>query len=199
MMKSSELQVIVDSVEEAIKFYTEKLAFDIITLEQSKENPNVLAFARLRKGKCIVSFKLPHIEELAEFSFIKRCANRCVILFMETKKGIEKYYQKCQKKDLKIINQLKEVDGNKQFTMRDSFGITLHVSQPTATHAGIKQQQEVSGMPLPQKAFSITSIAQASDLVDEMSDHLRSFGVLRRSAKKYSKVFLKQLNPKKKK
>lgn len=197
-MKSGEMQVIVDSVEEAVKFYAEKLAFDIVDLEPSKENQNILSFARLRKGKCIVSFKLPQIEELAEFSFIKRCANRCIILFMETKKGIEKYYQKCQKKDLKIINQLKDAPEHKQFVMRDIFGITIIVSQTNPQH-GIKQQQDFLGMQLPPKAFSITSVAQEGDLVDEMSDHLRSFGILRRSAKKYSKLFLKKLNPKKKK
>ena len=198
MMKSSELQVIVDSVEEAVKFYTEKLTFDITNLEQNKESSRTLMSARLRKGKCIIVFKLPLVEELAEFSFIKRCANRCIELFMETKKGIEKYYQKCQKKDIRIISELKTVGNVKTFTMRDPFGITLIVSQQIAgTHPSLPK--DFIGMTLPPKAFSITSIAQESELLDEMCDHLRIFGVLRRSAKKYSKLFLKHLNPKKKK
>src|SRR5260221_12819284 len=117
MMKSGELLVIVDSVEEAIKFYTEKLAFDIARVEASRDVVNTLHSAHLRKGKCGLIFRTPLVEELAEFSFIKRCGSRCIGFNVEMKKGIDKYFQRCQKKGLKTT-ELKDHDGLQQFTLR---------------------------------------------------------------------------------
>src|SRR5271163_2458532 len=130
MMKSSELLVVVESVEEAVKFYTEKLAFDIVDLQTSSEPGNLLASAHLKKGKCFISFRTPQVEELAEFSFIKRCASRCVGLQVEMKKGLDKYFNRCQKKGLKITSEPRDqMDGHKSFSLRDPFGIKLVFSQ----------------------------------------------------------------------
>jgi catechol 2,3-dioxygenase-like lactoylglutathione lyase family enzyme len=186
MMKSSELLLIVDSVEEAVKFYTEKLAFDIAYLEASKENPRTLAAAHLRKGKCFISFKTPQVEELAEFSFIKRCASRCVGLRAEMKKGIEKYFQRCQKKGLKIAAELKESDGVKSFAIRDPFGIKVIFVQPSDGKAHVSS--DVAG-----KSFDLRG-RKESDIVNELVEHLRSFGILRRAAKKYAKLKIKQVS-----
>jgi uncharacterized glyoxalase superfamily protein PhnB len=185
MMKSSEMLLIVDSVEEAVKFYTEKLAFDIVNLEASKENPSTLAAAHLRKGKCFITFKTPHVEELAEFSFIKRCASRCVGLRAEMKKGIEKYFQRCQKKDLKIVQELKEADGVKSFAIRDPFGVKLVFAQPIEGKEA-KPSNDVAG-----KIIEIRG-RKESDVVSELVDHLKTFGILRRAAKKYAKLKIKQ-------
>ena len=54
-MKSSDLVLIVDSVEEAIKFYTEKLAFDLVEAQLNKEGSQSLVSAHLRKGKCTIA------------------------------------------------------------------------------------------------------------------------------------------------
>jgi uncharacterized glyoxalase superfamily protein PhnB len=186
MMKSSELLLIVDSVEEAVKFYTEKLAFDIASLEASKENPHTLAAAHLRKGKCFISFKTPQVEELAEFSFIKRCASRCIGLRAEMKKGIEKYFQRCQKKGLKVVTELKESDGVKSFAIRDPFGVKLIFLQPS--EGKMRVSSDFAGKPVDVRGRKET------DVVNEMVEHLRTFGILRRAAKKYAKLKIKQLS-----
>jgi catechol 2,3-dioxygenase-like lactoylglutathione lyase family enzyme len=188
MMKSSELLLIVDSVEEAVKFYTEKLAFDVANLEASKENPHVLAAAHLRKGKCFISFKTPQVEELAEFSFIKRCVSRCVGLRVEMKKGIEKYFQRNQKKGLRVIAELKESDGVKSFAIRDPFGVKLIFVQPVEDKVHVSS--DVAG-----KIVEMRGRKEA-DVVNELVEHLRAFGILRRAAKKYAKLKVKQLTPK---
>ena len=54
MMKSSELVIIVDSVEDAVKFYTEKLAFDIVDAQASKENHGTLLSAHIQIGRAHV-------------------------------------------------------------------------------------------------------------------------------------------------
>lgn len=189
MMKSSELLVIVDSVEEAVKFYTEKLAFDIVDVQLNKENPSSLLAAHLRKGKCFVTFRIPAVEELAEFSFIKRCASRCVGLCIEMKKGLDKYFDRCQKKGLKIISEPKDMtDGTRSFAMRDPFGIKLVFSQ-LQEGKQLRTSSDLLGMSLDLKR-------KEDDLTNDMVDHLRKFSVLRRAAKKYAKLKLKQLKPK---
>jgi len=92
-MKSGELVIVVDSVENVIKFYTEKLGFDVVELctkDKSEQSENSLSYGRVKKGKCFIAFRLPSVEELAEFSFIKRCVSRSTGLYIEMKKGIEK-------------------------------------------------------------------------------------------------------------
>jgi len=185
MMKSSELLVIVDSVEEAIKFYTEKLAFDIADLQASKENSNTLTSAHLRKGKCIVIFKTPSVEELAEFSFIKRCASRCVGMHVEMKKGLDKYFQRCQKKGVKVLNEPKSMsDGTRSFVIRDPFGIKIVFAQQEGHK---KASTDFAGMQIE------LGKRKEVDSVNDMVEHLKHFSILRRAAKKYAKLKLKQL------
>lgn len=190
MMKSSELIVMVDSVEEAIKFYTEKLGFDIVDMEQSKDNPNILHAARIKKGKCLISFKAPQVEELAEFSFIKRCASRCIGLSMEMKKGIERYYARCQKKGLKITRELRESMGTKSFALKDPFGIKLVVAQPPEDKR-IQPSLNFLGLQLSDKDATGKG-RKESEVVNDLIDHLKGFGILRRASKKYAKHYLKQ-------
>ena len=131
MMKSSELVIIVDSVEDAVKFYTEKLAFDVVELEVSTDSGEpLLVAACLRKGKSFIRFRLPSVEELAEFSFIKRCASRCVGFSIPFKKGIERYFARCVKKGVKISQELcatSEAGMIQSFVMRDPFGTKIVV------------------------------------------------------------------------
>jgi len=192
MMKSSELVVIVESVEEAIKFYTEKMAFDIIDLKASSEHQNTLTSAHLKKGKCSISFRLPHVEELAEFSFIKRCASRCIVLVIEMKKGLDKLFVRCEKKGIKITSALKDAPGGyRTFSIRDPFGTKLVFSQ---LRQGYDQQVDWDfvGMKL---AKSDLEKSREDDVIDKMVEHQRSFDkISRRAAKKYAKQKLKQLS-----
>src|SRR3990172_9192850 len=153
MMKACEFLLITDTIEDAVKFYTEKLAFDISSLEASRETPGTLASAEIRKGKCFIAFKTPLVEELAEFSFIKRCSSRCVGLTIEMKKGLDKYYARCQKKGLKIVSELRNQDAYRSFALRDPFGNKLIFTQLIE---GKKPQpaSDVAGKP-----FSAQSIA----------------------------------------
>lgn len=192
MMKSSEVVLLVESVEEAVKFYAEKLAFDIVDLQESSEGGNTLTSARLRKGKCFIRLRLPQVEELAEFSFIKRCASRCTGLHVEMKKGIERFYERCLKKGVKVIGELKnQQDGFKSFVIRDPYGIRIAFAQPvenfkepvpTALLGASLKLADALGNPL-----------KDNDVIDEMVGRLKDFGILRRSAKKYAKSYLKRV------
>ena len=51
MMKSITVTIVVDSVEEAVKFYTEKLPFDVVDLRISTEGQQTLSYAHLQKAK----------------------------------------------------------------------------------------------------------------------------------------------------
>ncbi len=185
MMKSSELLIVVDSVEEAVKIYTEKLAFDIVNLELSKDNTNTLIAAHLKKGKVFVSFRVPHVEELAEFSFIKRCTSRCVGLSVEMKKGLDKYFTRCQKKGFKVLSEPKDSNGVRSFAIRDPYGVKLVFLQPlNSKHPHVPS--DFAGLAVAPQG------RKEAEVVNEMVDHLRSFGVLRRAAKKYAKLYLKQ-------
>ena len=191
-MKSSELVIIVDSVEDAVKFYTEKLAFDIVDAQASKENPGTLLSAHIRKGKCFVTFRTPYVEELAEFSFIKRCASRCIGLYIEMKKGLDKYFERCQKKGLQILSSPKDTpNGYRNFTLRDPFGIKLIVAQPREG-VSAKPSNDFVGMHVD------LSRGSEADIMSDMIHHLKGMGILRRAGKKFAKLKIKQLQGKKK-
>lgn len=184
-MKSSEMVVIVDTIEEAVKFYTEKLAFDLVDLHINKEDQKQLSFARLRKGKCCIQFRVPLVEELAEFSYIKRCVSRCVCLHAEMKKGIERYFDRCKKKDVKIFTELQTCEEMEaqMFAIRDPFGIKLVFSQPLTGKD--TKKQECCGVQL-----------NDGQAIDQMVIRLKSFGILRRFARKLAKAKIKALSKK---
>ena len=192
MMKSSEVVLLVESVEEAVKFYAEKLAFDIVDIQESKEGGNTLTSARLRKGKCFIRLRLPQVEELAEFSFIKRCASRCVGLYVEMKKGIERFYERCQKKGVKIIVELKDQgEGLKFFAIRDPYGIRIAFAQAIE---GFKAPTATTLLGSPLKLIDASGkTLKDNEIIDTMVGHLKDFGILRRSAKKYAKLHLKSV------
>lgn len=193
MIKSSELLVVVDSVDEAVKFYTEKLAFDLVDADVSTDGLVALQTARLRKGKCHIIFKAPLVEELAEFSFIKRCSNRCTGLSVEMKKGVEKYFQRCKKKALKIVQELRVVGGHKTFSMRDPFGIIIVVTEVPEKHP--RPSFDFVGLRLSEKDV-VQKQRPESAIIDDMVSQLRKFGILRRAGKKFAKLRLKQLTKK---
>jgi uncharacterized glyoxalase superfamily protein PhnB len=189
MMKSSETVIVVDSVEEAIKFYTEKLGFDIIDLLVSEEGGQHLSLARLRKGKCFIKFRIPLVEEFAEFSFIKRCASRCVCVYSEMKKGLDKYYARCQKKGVKFACELKDCKemGRHMFVVKDPFGMKLVFAEAVEGAAVAKGEGNFLGMTV--------NPVQAKDpqTLEQMINHLKDFGILRRSAKKFAKLKAKEI------
>ncbi|MCF7799496.1 VOC family protein [Candidatus Babeliales bacterium] len=198
MMKNSTPMLVVDSVEAAIKFYTEKLAFDIVesAVQKQEHSDQAFVYALLKKGRCAIMFRIPHIEELAEFSFIKRCASRCTGLYIEMKKGFDKYYQKCVKKGIPIVDELKEQPwGYRTFSIKDPFGLMLTFAQPIENFVA-KDSNIFCGIPINLKDSTGTAYTE-KELLDKMVIHLKKFGILRRAAKKYAKSWLKRHFPKK--
>jgi len=191
MMKSGTIVLVVDSVEKAVKFYTEKLAFDIVelTVEKSEGAQDIISYAHIKKGKCFLMLRAPHIEELAEFSFIKRCASRSVGIFAEMKKGIEKYYEKCGRRGLQIIEPLKDTTwGYKAFSIRDPFGIKITFAQALENY---KEPEQFLHSGIIKKDIS-SDIAKNKEIQERMIKYLKSFGILRRASKKHTKLWLKK-------
>ncbi len=190
-MKAGELVVVVDVVEEAVKFYTEKLAFDIIDLRVDTENQNNLSYVRLHKSKCTIIFRMPNVQEFAEFSFIKRCSSRCVYLQVEMKSGIDKYFAKCQKKDISVIQPLREISSDmRSFIVTDPFGVKLEFIQPSLTQPKINL--DVLGVSLQRATLSNRKEAEKA-YIEPISMQLKRFNVLRRASKKYAKTKIKEL------
>lgn len=192
MMKSCEAIIVVDSVEDAIKFYSEKLGFDLVDLLTSEEGGEHVRFARLRKGKCFIQFRVPQVEEFAEFSFIKRCSSRSISIQCDMKKGIEKLYARCQKKGLKIASELKESGehGEKSFALKDPFGIKLVFEQhPEKVVSG---PVDICGVVIKQEQ------AKDATVLEDAMNRLKDVGIVRRVAKKLVKAKVSGLLKKKK-
>ncbi len=191
MMKLGTTVLVVDSVEKAVKFYTEKLAFDIVEMLPNKEEGNrTLSYANIRKGKCFIIFRTPHVEEMAEFSFIKRCTSRCVGIYIEMKKGLEKYFVRCNKKEVQILEELKDQPwGHKTFSIRDPFGVKLTFAQ--AIEGFVEKAENFAGLSV-SKTDASGQAKTNEQLQEEMIKYLKGFGILRRAAKKYSKLWLKK-------
>ena len=188
MMKPGISVFVVESVEKAIKFYTEKLAFDVVGLSIDPETKHIFSYAMLRKGKCFIIFRVPHVEELAEFSLIKRCSLRGAGVYISMKKGLDKYFSRCQKKKVPIVSEIAiQPWGDRTFSVKDPFGIRLMFAEP------------VEGFQPPAKqTFCGMEVASSNaQTLEDMIKWLKGFGILRRAAKKYSKLWLKKVFGKK--
>jgi uncharacterized glyoxalase superfamily protein PhnB len=183
MMKSGVPIFIVDSVEDAIKFYSDKLAFDLVEIMPAKGN-QLLIYAHLRKGKCQLMLRAPKTEELVEFSQIKYCMSRGAGMYVEMKKGLQKYYQRCKSKGVQIISEPADMPwGQRTFTIKDPFGFKVTFGEP------------IEGFNYTSKEFLGMAIDHAKGedaTVEKMVNQLRSFGLSRRSSKKFSKLWLKE-------
>jgi len=185
MMKTAKPSLIVDSVAVAVKFYTDKLAFDIVDLCVAKEG-HTLNYAELKKGKASLMLIAPTVEELVEFSQIKHLSNRASGVYFEIKKGIEKYFERCKLKGVTIVEELKEMPwGQKIFKVRDPFGFKLAFAQ------------DIEGFKNPNKynfcGLTIDMSKGEEANMDRMIVYVRGFGLSRRAAKKYAKGWFKNL------
>lgn len=193
MMKSSELVLIVETVEEGVKFYTEKLGFDLVDVQVSTENARLLVSARLKKGKCSIILRTPLVEELAAFSFIKRCVSRCTGLYIEVKKGLEKYYQRCIKKGIKVASELKKTEcGNLAFSIRDPFGTLLIFAEQCPKEKAASSN--ILGITIDKHAVQSKNATYIKNTSDQIISMLKEFGILRRASKKFAKSKLKEIS-----
>jgi len=196
-MKSGKTVLVVDSVERAVKFYTEKLGFDVIGLMAEKEGEHYLDYAQLKKGKCFLMVRVPAVEELAEFSMIKRCTGRGAGMYIELKKGLDQYYERCKKKGVSILAEPKDYPwGARAFVTKDPFGLRLMFAEPIEGFrpAG---KPDFCGMEIAVDGKG--NVVSSPELIEDMIRWLRGFGILRRVSKKYAKAWLKEMGGKKSK
>ena len=190
MMKSGKPLFVVDSVEDAVKFYSEKLGFDIVELATKKEDSRCFVeYALLKKGKCFVCFRVPSMGELAEMSMVKHCAGRGAGIYVEMKKGLEKYLERCNKKGVLIVDQPKKQPwGEVTFSIKDPFGFKLTFAQPLE-EGEWQPSNEFCGLGAIGKPEGEEAEAK---VLEEMIVWLKGFGFLRRVAKKFSRLWLKR-------
>lgn len=195
MMRSCKPLFVVDSVEDAVKFYTEKLGFDICELSTRREDArSFVDYALLRKGKCAIGFRVPSLGEMAEMSMVKHCAGRGAGVYIQMKKGLDKYLKRCQKKGIAIVEQpKKQAWGEVTFVIKDPFGFKLMFAQPL--EAGEWQPSgEFCGMGVVKEP---QNPAQDAKTMEDMVSWLKGFGFLRRVSKKFSRLWLKKTYGKK--
>jgi len=195
MMKACRPLFVVDSVEEAVKFYTEKLGFDIFELSAKREDGRCFVdYAQLKKGKCFIGFRRPSLGELAEMSMVKHCAGRGAGVYVQMKKGLDKYLQRCAKKGVNIVEQPKKQPwGEVTFSVKDPFGFKLTFAQPLEVGEW-EPSSEFCGMGPIEKP---QSEEQEAKTMEDMVTWLKGFGFLRRVAKKFSRLWLKTMYGKK--
>lgn len=181
MIKQKECVVLVSSIQDVIKFYTDKLGFDIIDLIVEEGE---LHKVHLRKGKCFLTFKRPSIQESVEYSFIKGCPSRCLTMSIEVSKDLDKMLAKYEKKGVAIASKTTDADMLTSFTIKDGFGLRLHFFQDIEENAP-KESSETN-------EFTIKSSRSNQDrLISKAVEKLQSYGVVRKAAKKYCKAQLK--------
>jgi uncharacterized glyoxalase superfamily protein PhnB len=182
---------VVDSVETAAKFYSEKLGFDIIELTASKgDGGKELEYVLLKKNKCLIGFRRPLTTELADMSMVKHCAGRGSGIYIEMKKGFDKYFERCNKKKVPIIEQPKKQPwGHVTFSVKDPFGFKVIFAQELP-EGEWRPSNDFCGMGPVEKPHNAE---QEAILVEKMSGWLKGFGLLRRVSKKYSKLWLKNM------
>jgi uncharacterized glyoxalase superfamily protein PhnB len=190
MMKSGKPVFVVEAVEDAVKFYSEKLGFDIVELSAKKDDGRCFVdYALLKKGKCFIGFRSPMMGELAEMSMIKHCAGRGAGIYVEMKKGFEKYLERCTKKGVTITDQPKKQPwGDVTFSIKDPFGFRVTFAQKI--YEDQPPVNEFCGMGPVNKPQDTT---QEAKVLEDMIGWLKGFGFLRRVAKKYSKLWLKRM------
>lgn len=194
-MKSGKPLFVVESVEDAVKFYTEKLGFDIFELSTKKDDGRCFVdYASLKKGKCFVGFRTPLVGELAEISMVKHCAGRGAGVYVEMKKGLEKYLERCNKKGVSVVEQpRKQPWGHVTFSIKDPFGFKVTFAQPLE-EGEWRPSNEFCGMGPVEKP---TSTDMETKTMETMISWLKGFGFLRRVGKKYSRLWLKKVFGKK--
>jgi len=188
---------VVEAVEDAAKFYSEKLGFDIIELTTKSEDSRCfLEYVLLKKGKCFIGFRVPSSGELAEMSLVKHCAGRGAGVYIEMKKGFEKFFERCNKKGVSIIEQPKKQSwGDVTFAIRDPFGFKIMFAQPLKEGEWAPTNEFCGMGPVGKPA----NTDQEAKIIEDMIAWLKGFGLLRRVSKKFSKLWLKRMyGPKKK-
>ena len=194
MFKVGKTLLVVESVEKAIKFYTERLGFSLSDVTIQRDGDAYISSADVKKGNVILVLKVPSIEELAEFGMVKRCSGRSAGVVVELNRGIEQYYARCTKKSVPIASELtKNAMGNLCFTARDPFGLKIVFVEKLAGAASADANAfaPCSLMISKEKLLSINPKDKIA--IDPMVDALKDMGLLRRVSQKFVRGWLKQV------
>ncbi len=189
-MKASITTIMVESVQAAVKFYTEKLGLDIIELARDQQNPSLLFYAHLKKGKFHLMVRGAYPEEAVELSQIKHCIGRGTGIYVPMKKGLDKLFARCQKKGVTIASEIKEQYwGERTFEIKDPFGLKIMFGEPIegAAHGPTRDFY----------GHQVDTSKSDDALVNDLAAHLKQFGITRRPAKKHAKAWLKELKKRK--
>jgi uncharacterized glyoxalase superfamily protein PhnB len=193
MIRLCKPQFVVESVEKAVKFYTEKLGFDILDLvSKNLEEKQVIIQATMKKGKCIIVFRRPKVGEMAEMSMIKHCVGRGAGILVEIKKDLEVFFDKIGKKNVSIGDELKRdpEQGIEFFSIKDPFGLKVVFYRQTSLPGTISPQ---TGNFCGIKSFSEDLKAGQKDSIAlDIIATLKTFGILKRASKKFAKLWLKE-------
>jgi uncharacterized glyoxalase superfamily protein PhnB len=175
---------VVDSVLSATRFYTEKLGFDVQEIVLAPQSDRRFSYVMLKKGKCKVIFREPHESEQIEYSQVKHCVGRGAGFFVLLKKNIDEFFEKCQKKDVSIVDKLGyHTDKYRTFSVKDPFGIRVTFAL------------EIEGYVEPKEEFlgiRVDWSKPKEDLQEHLSKHLGALGIRRRASKKYAKLWVKK-------
>ncbi len=193
MFKVGKTLLVVESVEKAVKFYTERLGFSLSDITLQRDGECYLSSADVKKGNVILTLRSPAIEELAEFGMVKRCSGRSAGVFVELNRGIEKYFARCKKKGVPVITELtKNARGQLTFSARDPFGLKLvFVEKPIGSKAvDLSIFASANLLFSPEKIQALNS--KDRHAIDPMVDVLKDLGLLRRVSQKFVRSWLKQ-------
>lgn len=190
-MKSCMPMFVVESVENAAKFYSEKLGFDVVELATKKEDGrSYIEYVLLKKGKCFIGFRTPSSGELAEMSLVKHCAGRGAGVYVEMKKGFDKYLERCKRKRVEILEQPKKQPwGVVSFSVKDPFGFKIMFAQPLEEGEWTPTTEFCGMGPVTKPGGA----EQEARTLEDMISWLKGFGLLRRVSKKFSKLWLKKM------
>ncbi|MBM3894084.1 VOC family protein [Candidatus Dependentiae bacterium] len=194
MFKVGKTLVVVESVEKAIKFYTERLGFALHDVVIQRDGELFISSADVKKGNVIVNLRAPAIEELAEFGMVKRCSGRSAGLFVEMNKGVSKYFQRCKKKGVPVITDLnKNHLGQLWFAARDPFGLKLIFIEKLVGSVAVDPSVfNAAGLGLSRER--ILSIDQRNkSSIEPMVDVLKDLGLLKRISQKFVRTWVKQV------
>ncbi len=188
-MKTAITTIMLESVQAAVKFYTEKLGLDIVELARDQQNPSLLFYAHLKKGKFHIMVRGAHPEEAVELSQIKHCIGRGTGIYVQMKKGLDKLYARCQKKGVTIASEIKEQFwGERTFEIKDPFGIKIMFGEPI--------EGATQGPTRDFYGHEVDTSKSDDAIINDLAAHLKHFGITRRPAKKHAKQWLKELRKK---
>jgi hypothetical protein len=177
MVKMGEFVIIADSVENMVNFYTEKLFFDLTDIFVDSDNGvRFLKFARIKKGKCLIVIRKPRVEELVEFSFIKRCSGRSTGFLIElSEKEFNSFLNRYKRKKISLVFE----EGEPSFFIKDPSGIKIVFAK--RIEKVLKNYRQV---------FNVDHYKEGDEQLKKdcfsiVASDLKNFGISRRVAKKF--------------